>query len=103
MHLLHSVSSDLEYWSVNHTSIYENSELKIFKNITFGGEILNNWPNDSLGTNWYKTLESCWSLYKTLECINTTSVIYKWDTFSSFSYLLIFVSKFIVSGVQSSR
>ena len=30
---LFSISSGLELRSVNHTSIYENSELKIFKNI----------------------------------------------------------------------
>ena len=41
----------LEFWSVNHTSTYEISELKVFKNIKFLGEISNNWLNDSLGTN----------------------------------------------------
>ena len=55
-----SISRGLEFWSVNHTSIYENSELKAFKNIKFLGEISNNWRNDLLGTNVYKTLESCW-------------------------------------------
>ena len=39
MFILSSISSGLEFWSVCHTSIYENSEL---------------------GTNVYKTLESCW-------------------------------------------
>ena len=52
MFLLSSISSGLEFGSGNHTSIYENSELKVFKNI--------NWPNDLLGTDVYKTLESCW-------------------------------------------
>ena len=47
-------------WSVNHTSVYEDSELKLFENIEFLGEISSNWPNDLLGTNEYKTLESCW-------------------------------------------
>ena len=42
---------------VNHTSIYENSELKILKKIIFWGEISNNWPKDLLGTNVYKTYE----------------------------------------------
>ena len=60
MFILSSISSGLEFWSVNHTSIYENSELKVFKNIKFLGEISNNWSNDLLGTNVYKTLESCW-------------------------------------------
>ena len=30
--VLSSISSGLEFWSVNHTSIYENSESKGFKN-----------------------------------------------------------------------
>ena len=60
MFILSSISSGLEFWSVNYTSIYENSELKVFKNIKFLGELFNNWPNDLLGTNVYKFLESCW-------------------------------------------
>ena len=58
--ILSSISSGLEFWLVNHTSLYEIYESKVFKNITFLGEISNNWPNDLLGTNVYKTLESCW-------------------------------------------
>ena len=42
----------------HHTSIYENSKLKAFKNIKFFGEISSNRPNDLLGTNVYSTLES---------------------------------------------
>ena len=60
MFILSSSSSSLEFWSVNHTSLYKNSESKVFKNIKLLGEISNNWPNDVLGTNVYKTLESCW-------------------------------------------
>ena len=60
MFILSSISRGLEFWSVNHTSIYQNSELKFLKNINIFGEISNNWPNDLLGTNAYKTLESCW-------------------------------------------
>ena len=61
MFILSSISSGLEFWSVKHTtSIYENSESKVFKNIRNLGEIPNNWPNDLLGTHVYKTLESCW-------------------------------------------
>ena len=33
MFILSSVSGRLEFWSGNHTSIYENSESKVFKNI----------------------------------------------------------------------
>ena len=58
--ILSSLSSSLDFWPVNHTSIYENSELKDFKNINFFWEISSNWPNDLLGTNVYKTLETCW-------------------------------------------
>ena len=41
-----SISSGLEFLSVNHTSIYGHSELKVFKNIIFFGKISNNWPKD---------------------------------------------------------
>ena len=33
MFILSSVSNGLDFWSVNHTSTYENSKLKVFKNI----------------------------------------------------------------------
>ena len=33
MFILSSVSNGLDFWSVNHTSRYENSKLKVFKNI----------------------------------------------------------------------
>ena len=46
--LLSCISSGVEFWSKNHTSPNENSELKIFKEIEFFGEISNNWPNDFL-------------------------------------------------------
>ena len=52
MFILCYISSGLEYWwSVNHTSIYENSLLKPY---------FNNEPNDLLGITVYKTLESSW-------------------------------------------
>ena len=60
MLILSSISSELEFWSVNHTSIYEISELKVFKNKNGLGEISSNWPNYLLGTNVYTALESCW-------------------------------------------
>ena len=70
MFILSSITSGLEFWSVNYTSIYENSESKVFKNITFLGEISNNWPNDLLGINVYKTLNlvdnHCWQHYSEL-------------------------------------
>ena len=57
--IISSVSNVLEFWSVNHTSVYENSELNVFNNIKFLGEILSNWPNNLLGINIFKTLTSC--------------------------------------------
>ena len=60
MFTLSSISNGLEFWSVNHTSIHDNSELKVFKNIKFLSEISNNWPNDLFRMKEWKTLESCW-------------------------------------------
>ena len=59
MFILSSISYGSAHWLVNNTSTYENSEQNVFKNIKFLGKISNNWPNDLLGTNVYKTLESC--------------------------------------------
>ena len=42
MFILSSITRGLKFRSVNHTSIYENSESKIFKNIKFLGETSNN-------------------------------------------------------------
>ena len=42
MFILSSVSIRLEIRSVSYTSINENSELKVFKNMKFVGEISNN-------------------------------------------------------------
>ena len=90
MFLLSSITSSLEFWSVNHTLIYENSESKVFKNIKFSGKISNNWPNNLLETNVYKTLECCWwSLLTILQCTNTTLVISKWGMLSPFLFLVI--------------
>ena len=60
MFVLFSISSSLEFWSVKHASIYEKSESKVFETIKCFHEISNNWPNDSLGKNVYKTLKFCW-------------------------------------------
>ena len=58
MFILSCISSGLEFWFLNNTSIYENSELKVSATIKFFDVISNNWPNDLLGINEYKTLES---------------------------------------------
>ena len=60
MFILCFISSGLECWSVNHTSIYEDSESNVFKNRKFLGEIFNDLLNDLLGTDVYKTLEYYW-------------------------------------------
>ena len=69
MFTLSSISSDLGFWSVNHTSIYKNSESKVFKNIKFLSEISNNWPSDLLATDTrFLNLvdNSCWLYYSGL-------------------------------------
>ena len=43
MFILSSISSDLEFWSVDQALIYENSEYKVFKNIKLLGEISYNY------------------------------------------------------------
>ena len=58
MFILFSLSSGLEFWSVNNTLLYENSELKVFNN-SFFSEVSSNWRNDLLGTNAYNILEYC--------------------------------------------
>ena len=42
MFILSYNSSSLKFWSVNHTSMYENSELKVLKNIKNFGETSSN-------------------------------------------------------------
>ena len=59
MFIIFSISRGLEFWSVNHTSIYESSKLKVSKIIKFLGEASHNWPKDLLETNVFKGLESC--------------------------------------------
>ena len=59
MFILSSISIDWQSSSVTPTLIYENSESKLFKNISFLKKISNNWTNGLLGTNVYKTLEFC--------------------------------------------
>ena len=42
MFILSSISRGLEFSSVTHTSIYENSKLKVYKNISLLDKIDNN-------------------------------------------------------------
>ena len=99
---LSSISNGWLFWSVNHTSISWNSELKIFEKIWFVGEISNKLPNVC------KTLESCWqSLLTILQRTNITSIILRCGIFSQFLYLVVLFSvlpnNFLVSDVKSSR
>ena len=48
--ILSSLASGLLIWSVSHTSIYENSELNVFRNIKFISEISNNWSKNLFRT-----------------------------------------------------
>ena len=93
------LSSYLEVWSVSYSSIYENSESKVFQIIKCLGEISNNGPKHLLRTNIYKTLEFCWQLLlkilQWLQWANPTLVISKQGAFSPFSsfYLTLSTSK----------
>ena len=58
MFVLSSFSSGLEFQSVNHTSIYENSELNVFKIIKFLGEISSNWASKLFIRN--KCIQDSW-------------------------------------------
>ena len=60
MFILYSIPSSLGFWSVHHTSIYENFELNVYKNIFVLGKVCSNWSNDLLGINVYNTFEPCW-------------------------------------------
>ena len=57
MFISSSISSGLKFWSVPHTSIYENSELNAFKNTKSLREIFSNWPNDLLGKMYTRLLK----------------------------------------------
>ena len=103
MFVLPSISSHLEFCSVNDTSIYENYKLKPFKNIKILGEISNNWPNDLLEKTWILII----IIVTNIACINTSSITCKWGTFLLFSSLIILLlvlpSDFNSSSVKSSR
>ena len=50
MFISSSISSGLEFWLINDTSVYENSESKVCKIINLFRETSSNWPNNLLGT-----------------------------------------------------
>ena len=62
MLFLSSIPSGLEFWSVNYTSVYEHSELNVFKYIKCLGKMSSNWPNDLLGIHIYIYIQDSWIL-----------------------------------------
>ena len=58
--ILSSISSGWEFWSVNNTSIYEKSELYIFKNLKYFSKMSYNWLIDLFETN--KCIQDFWIL-----------------------------------------
>ena len=95
----------LKLRSINNTSVYENHELKGFKNIKRLGGISNNRSNDNITILQFK--HNITVLLTIIQCTNTTSVISKLKIFSTFSFLVILLSvlsgNLIVSGVNSSK
>ena len=53
MFILSSFSRGVEFLLVSHISIYEHSELKVFKSIKVLREVYNNFPNNLLRTYGY--------------------------------------------------
>ena len=102
--ILSSISSDLGFLSVNQTSIYEISELKVFKNVNILCEISNNWPNDlsEIISIQDSRIVLIIAVYKI-----TMDNYYFRGTLSPFSSLVVLLlvpaTNFIVSGVESSR
>ena len=48
-----SISNDSLFWTVNHTSIFRDSELNVCKKIWFFGEISYRLPNGLSGASAY--------------------------------------------------
>ena len=58
--ILPSASNRWGFWLViNYASIYNISDLNVFKNINNSCDMCNNSSNELFGTNVYKTLEVC--------------------------------------------
>ena len=80
----------------------------MFLETKFSNEISNNWPNDLLETNVYKTPDFYWQIL--LKQYNVL-IILQWflnkESFWPFSFfvilLLVVSSNFIVSWVKNSR
>ena len=53
---LTSISSSWILWSVNHTSIFENYDLNVFKDMKFVGAIYDKLPNGFLEQMYTKLL-----------------------------------------------
>ena len=55
-----TTSSGLLFWSVNHTSLNENSTLVVFNTVNDWGAIVINCPNFLSGTNGNENFDTCW-------------------------------------------
>ena len=94
--MLSSISYGWLFWYVNHTLLFGYSELNVFKNIWFVGEISSRLPNGLFGTNVYRTLESCWqSLLTMFQC-------YYVCNFKMCHIFIIFVFSFLFSVLSSN-
>ena len=60
MFTLSSISSDQLFWSVNHASINESSELAVFSIANNWGAMVTNCQNYLSGTNVNKTFDAYW-------------------------------------------
>ena len=70
---LSSISSCLQFWSVNHSSIDENSVFVVFSIVNEWGAIVIDWPNWLFDTKVNNILDACWYLLLTkLQCTNGT-------------------------------
>ena len=89
MFILLSMSSGIEFWSVNDISIYVYFEANVFKNMKKCLII-----DQTLYTNVYKTLEFCWKLFLFWTTLHLSNIP---------SNEVHFYHIFIVSGVKGSR
>ena len=101
-----SISSGLEFWSVNHTSTYQSSESNVFKNIFFWVKYLiidQTIYLEQMHTRFFNFVDNYyWQYYNEL-------LLIQWfldnagtcSLFSSFLILfLVLPSNFILSGVK---
>ena len=74
MFILSSISIGLEFWPVNHTPIWKNSESNTFKKVKFLDEVSNNHSNNFLEKMYKKPLNFVVNYY--LQCHNVLIVLH---------------------------